>query len=172
MVIIASFSKKSDRFIILKHLIIDGLIIMAHLIRHKISNKIISVINSASHQSEAKVSGVFARLGFQAATDEEALAFAHRDSLDYDYRHGMRMDEVKMSEEGDGMMLEDSHYQKHGIRPSGSRKNSDSSEMREGVQDKPEITAWDAGWNVTNAIQVHSSCFKWFSSSIKAKSYQ
>lgn len=121
-------------------------------------------MNSASHKSEVKVSGVFARLGFQAATDEEALAFADLDGLDYDYRHGMRMDEVKTSEEGDGMILGDSHYQRHGIGPSGSRKNSDSSEVQ-GAQDKPKITAWDAGWNVTNAIQVHSSCSKWFSSS-------
>lgn len=119
-------------------------------------------MSSASHQSEVKVSGMFARLGFQAATDEEALAFANRDGLDYDYRHGMRMDNVKTSGEGEGMVEEDGHYQRD---PSGSRKTSDSSEEQE-AQDKPKITAWDAGWNVTNAIQVRNSCSTWLSTSI------
>lgn len=116
-------------------------------------------MNSASHKSEVKVSGVFARLGFQTATDEEALAFADCDGLDYDYRRGLRMDEVKTSEETDGMVAGDSHYQRHGNGPSESRKNSDLFEV-EGAQDKRKITAWDAGWNVTNAIQVHSSSCK------------
>ncbi|XP_017322856.1 vesicular inhibitory amino acid transporter [Ictalurus punctatus] len=123
---------------------------MAHLIRHKISSKIISIVNSASHKSERKVSGVFARLGFQAATDEEAIAFAERDGLDYEYRHGMRMEEVRTSGEREGMVAGDSHYQRHGTAPPGSRKTSESSDAQ-GAQDK--ITAWDAGWNVTNAIQ-------------------
>lgn len=116
-------------------------------------------MNSASHKSGAKVSSVFARLGFQTATDDEALAFADCDGLDYDYRRGLRMDEVKTSDKTGGMVVGDSHYQRHSTGPSESRKNSDSSEV-EGAQDKRKITAWDAGWNVTNAIQVHSSCSK------------
>lgn len=160
-----SFSPKklSYHSLLLKHPLIDSLIIMAHLIRHKISSKIISIVNSASHKSERKVSGVFARLGFQAATDEEAIAFAERDGLDYEYRHGMRMEEVRTSGEREGMVAGDSHYQRHGTAPPGSRKTSESSDAQ-GAQDK--ITAWDAGWNVTNAIQVHSSCSKCVSSRI------
>ncbi|KAF5907209.1 vesicular inhibitory amino acid transporter, partial [Clarias magur] len=107
-------------------------------------------MSSASDQSAGKVSGVFARLGFQAATGDEALAFADCDVLDYDYRHGMRMAEVKTSGEKEETQAGDSHYQRHGSGHTGSRKNSDSSEVR---GDKPNITAWDAGWNVTNAIQ-------------------
>lgn len=126
-------------------------------------------MSSASHRSEAKVSGVFARLGFQTATDDEALAFADCDGLDYDYRHGLRMDEVKTREETDGMMEGDSHYQRHGFGPSGSRKNSDSRDLKE-AEDKRKITAWDAGWNVTNAIQVHGSSSKEFSSRFEKKS--
>ncbi|GAA6069794.1 vesicular inhibitory amino acid transporter-like [Tachysurus ichikawai] len=125
---------------------------MAHLMQHTVSNKIFSLMNSASHKSGAKVSSVFARLGFQTATDDEALAFADCDGLDYDYRRGLRMDEVKTSDKTGGMVVGDSHYQRHSTGPSESRKNSDSSEV-EGAQDKRKITAWDAGWNVTNAIQ-------------------
>ncbi|KAI5628969.1 vesicular inhibitory amino acid transporter, partial [Silurus asotus] len=125
---------------------------MAHLIRHKISDKFFSIMSSASQKSEAKVSGVFARLGFQAASDEEAVAFADCDGLDYDYRQGLKMDEMKTTGEREGTVAGDCHYQRRDTGPSESRKNSDWSAER-GAQDTPKITAWDAGWNVTNAIQ-------------------
>lgn len=126
---------------------------MAHVIRHKISDKILSIVSSASQESQVKVSGALARLGFQTATDEEARAFARSDALDYDYRHGMMMDEVKASGERDGMMEDACHYQRHAKGFSAERKNGDWSE-EQAAQDKPQISAWDAGWNVTNAIQV------------------
>ncbi|CAL8261305.1 vesicular inhibitory amino acid transporter [Gadus morhua] len=134
---------------------------MAHLIRHKISNKLTNAANTVSDKSQAKVSGVFARLGFQAATDEEGLGFADCDDLDYDYRHGMQMDvlpddggegglPLEGSEEG-GELDGDSHYQRDGTavrrRPSGLKTGGSLEE------DKPKITSWEAGWNVTNAIQ-------------------
>lgn len=133
---------------------------MAHLIRHKISNKITNAMNTATNKSQAKVSGVFARMGFQAATDEEGLGFAECDDLDYDYRQGMRMDVIQpddagsdMSGSGTGDGLEgDSHYQRDGTRHRGSIKSTGGVEEME--RDKPKITAWEAGWNVTNAIQV------------------
>ncbi|KAL2101972.1 hypothetical protein ACEWY4_003733 [Coilia grayii] len=128
---------------------------MAHLIRHKISNKITNAMNTATNKSQAKVSGVFARMGFQAATDEEALGFAECDDLDYDYRQGMRMDVLQTEDGGEDMTgdgLEgDSHYQRDGPRHRSSVKSGAACEELE--QDKPKITAWEAGWNVTNAIQ-------------------
>lgn len=131
---------------------------MAHLIRHKISNKITNAMNTASNKSQAKVSGAFARLGFQAATDEEGLGFAECDDLDYDYRQGMRMDAVQTEDGGEevtGDGLEgDSHYQRDGTRHRASVKSGEGCE--EFVEVKPKITAWDAGWNVTNAIQVRT----------------
>lgn len=130
---------------------------MAHLIRHKISNKITNAMNTASDKSQAKVSGVFARMGFQAATDEEALGFAECDDLDYDYRQGMRMDVLQTEDGGEEMTgdgLEgDSHYQRDGTRHRASIKSGGDGEGLEEA-DKPKITAWEAGWNVTNAIQV------------------
>ncbi|KAL7884436.1 hypothetical protein AOLI_G00072060 [Acnodon oligacanthus] len=130
---------------------------MAHLIRHKISNKITNAVNTASNKSQAKVSGVFARLGFQAATDEEAVGFAECDDLDYDYRQGMRMatlqtDEAGGEVDGEGGLEGDSHYQRDGAGPRSSRGSTGTCEEL-GSQDKPRITAWEAGWNVTNAIQ-------------------
>lgn len=122
---------------------------MAHVMRHKISDKIRSLVSSASQESHVRVSGALARLGFHTHTGEEARAFARSDVLDYDYRHGMMMDEVKERGERDAMVEEGSHYQRHDT----ARKNSDSSE-EQAAQDKPQISAWDAGWNVTNAIQV------------------
>ena len=50
---------------------------MANLLRSKLSN----VATSVSNKSQAKVSGMFARMGFQAATDEEAVGFAHCDEI-------------------------------------------------------------------------------------------
>ncbi|CAL8323857.1 unnamed protein product [Merluccius merluccius] len=135
---------------------------MAHLIRHKISNKLTNAAHTVSNKSQAKVSGVFARLGFQAATDEEGLGFADCDDLDYDYRHGMRMDVVQGDGEGGaqtdngggeggtGMETDgDSRYQRDGAdrRPSALKAAGSLDE------DKPKITTWEAGWNVTNAIQ-------------------
>ena len=128
---------------------------MAHLIRHKLTNKLTNAAHTVSNKSQAKVSGVFARLGFQAATDEEGLGFAECDDLDYDYRQGMQMDVLQGEEEGghmegEGELEGDSHYQRDGTgrRPS-SLKTAGSLE-----EDKPKITTWEAGWNVTNAIQV------------------
>lgn len=128
---------------------------MAHLIRHKLTNKLTNAAQTVSHKSQAKVSGVFARLGFQAATDEEGLGFAECDDLDYDYRHGMQMDVLQGeveggSMEGDGETDGDSHYQRDGTGPRPSLKPGGSLE-----EEKPKITSWEAGWNVTNAIQVH-----------------
>lgn len=132
---------------------------MAHLIRHKITNKITNTVHTVSHKSQAKVSGVFARLGFQAATDEEGLGFAECDDLDYDYRQGMQMDVMQREDSGQGGHMEDggedgdldgdSHYQRDGTGPRGALKSSGSLD-----EAKPKITSWDAGWNVTNAIQV------------------
>lgn len=123
---------------------------MATLIRSKLSN----VATSVSNKSQAKVSGVFARMGFQAATDEEAVGFAHCDDLDYEHRQGLQMDILRSegSEEGaePPTALEgDTHYQRDGSGPPPSTSKEDLS-----AQDKPRITAWEAGWNVTNAIQV------------------
>ncbi|KAG5836542.1 hypothetical protein ANANG_G00256420 [Anguilla anguilla] len=101
---------------------------MATLIRSKISNKLSNAASSVSNKSQAKVSGMFARMGFQAATDEEALGFVACDDLDYDHRQGLQMDILK-TDEVDGGVCD------------------------ELAQDKPKITAWEAGWNVTNAIQ-------------------
>lgn len=130
---------------------------MAHLIRHKLTNKLTNAAHTVSHKSQAKVSGVFARLGFQAATDEEGLGFAECDDLDYDYRQGMQMDVLQGEEEGghlegegEGELEGDSHYQRDGTGPRPSLKTGGSLE-----EDKPKITSWEAGWNVTNAIQVH-----------------
>ncbi|XP_070767167.1 vesicular inhibitory amino acid transporter-like [Enoplosus armatus] len=127
---------------------------MAHLIRHKLTNKLTNAAHTVSNKSQAKVSGVFARLGFQAATDEEGLGFAECDDLDYDYRQGMQMDVLQGEEEGghtegEGELEGDSHYQRDGTgrRPSSLKTGGSLDE------DKPKITTWEAGWNVTNAIQ-------------------
>lgn len=127
---------------------------MATLIRSKISN----VATSVSNKSQAKVSGMFARMGFQAATDEEAVGFAHCDDLDFEHRQGLQMDILKSegSEEGGEPPLEgDIHYQRDGtgpLPPSASKEEGVCAELS--GQGKPKITAWEAGWNVTNAIQV------------------
>lgn len=127
---------------------------MATLIRSKISN----VATSVSNKSQAKVSGMFARMGFQAATDEEAVGFAHCDDLDLEHRQGLQMDILKSdaSEEGAEPPVEgDIHYQRDGtgpLPPSASKDEGVCSELS--GQGKPKITAWEAGWNVTNAIQV------------------
>ncbi|KAM6976697.1 vesicular inhibitory amino acid transporter-like [Aplochiton taeniatus] len=133
---------------------------MAHLIRHKISNKLTNVANTVSNKSQSKVSGVFARLGFQAATDDEGLGFADCDDLDYDYRQGMQMGTLEGDGngeggemDGDGMMEGDSHYQRDGNGQRTSTSFKDIGACKELVEDKPKITSWDAGWNVTNAIQ-------------------
>lgn len=133
---------------------------MATLIRSKISNKLSNAATAVSNKSQAKVSGMFAKMGFQAATDEEALGFAACDDLDYDHRQGMQMDiltsESKGGEGGgdEATMDGDSHYQRDGTGPppSASKDGGLSSELSE--EEKPKITAWEAGWNVTNAIQV------------------
>lgn len=131
---------------------------MAHLIRHKITNKITNTVHTVSNKSQAKVSGVFARLGFQAATDEEGLGFVECDDLDYDYRQGMQMDVIQRDDSGHGGHMEDgeegdldgdSHYQRDGTGPRPGLKSGLSLE-----EAKPKITSWEAGWNVTNAIQV------------------
>lgn len=132
---------------------------MATLIRGKLSNKLSNAATAVSNKSQAKVSGMFARMGFQAATDEEALGFAACDDLDYDHRQGMQMDILSSDEmggegSGDGGVLEgDSHYQRDGTGPphSDSKDGGPTSELTEV---RPKITAWEAGWNVTNAIQV------------------
>lgn len=138
---------------------------MAHLIRHKISNKLSNAVSAASSRSQAKVSGVFARMGFQAATDEEAVGFAECDDLDYDHRQGLRLDTLDTREAGgdgdgnsEGGLEGDSHYQRDGSGPRGSRGSIGTCEEL-GETDKPKITAWEAGWNVTNAIQVHLHIF-------------
>lgn len=136
---------------------------MATLIRGKISNKLTNAAHTVTNKSQAKVSGMFARMGFQAATDEEALGFAACDDLDYDHRQGLQMDILKNDEMGgegvgeiggEGMAEGDSHYQRDGTGPpSSAPKDSEFCSELAG-QDKPRITAWEAGWNVTNAIQV------------------
>lgn len=133
---------------------------MAHNIRHKLTNKLTNAAHTVSNKSQAKVSGVMARLGFQAATDDEGLGFADFDDLDYDYRQGMQMDVLQREEEGrvDGEdeLEGDSYYQRDGTGPRPSTLKTGGSLD----QDKPKITSWEAGWNVTNAIQViHRSCF-------------
>lgn len=134
---------------------------MAHLIRHKITNKLTNAAHTVSNKSQAKVSGMFARMGFQAATDEEGLGFAECDDLDYDYRQGMQMDVLRGEEEGgdvegEGELDGDSHYQRDGKGPRALKSGGSLDE------DKPKITSWEAGWNVTNAIQVpltlHDTC--------------
>ncbi|XP_010827543.1 PREDICTED: vesicular inhibitory amino acid transporter [Bison bison bison] len=50
----------------------------------------------------------------------------------------------------------DIHYQRGGgapLPPSGSKDQSLGAGGEFGGHDKPKITAWEAGWNVTNAIQ-------------------
>lgn len=111
---------------------------------------------------------MMARMGFQAATDEEGLGFAACDDLDYDHRQGLQMDIMKSDEMGggdigegsgeggmgggeDGMAAGDSHYQRDGTGPPLSASKASGL----GEEEKsPKITAWEAGWNVTNAIQV------------------
>lgn len=125
---------------------------MATLLRSKLSN----VATSVSHKSQAKMSGMFARMGFQAATDEEAVGFAHCDDLDMEHRQGLQMDILKSegSEEGGEPPLEgDIHYQRDGTGPLPPSASKDACSELSG-QGKPKITAWEAGWNVTNAIQV------------------
>lgn len=132
---------------------------MATLIRSKLSNKLSNAATTVSNKSQAKVSGMFARMGFQAATDEEGLGFAACDDLDYDHRQGMQMDILTSDEmggegSGDGGGLDgDSHYQRDGTGPphSDSKDGEPANELSEA---RPKITAWEAGWNVTNAIQV------------------
>lgn len=125
---------------------------MATLLRSKLSN----VATSVSHKSQAKMSGMFARMGFQAATDEEAVGFAHCDDLDMEHRQGLQMDILKSegSEEGGEPPLEgDIHYQRDGTGPLPPSASKEACSELSG-QGKPKITAWEAGWNVTNAIQV------------------
>lgn len=132
---------------------------MATLIRSKISNKLSNAATAVSNKSQAKVSGMFAKMGFQAATDEEALGFAACDDLDYDHRQGMQMeiltsDDMGGEGSGDGGAMEgDSHYQRDGTGPPHSA-SKDGGPTEELSEEKPKITAWEAGWNVTNAIQV------------------
>lgn len=132
---------------------------MATLLRSKLSN----VATSVSNKSQAKVSGMFARMGFQAATDEEAVGFAHCDDLDFEHRQGLQMDILKTEgepcgDEGAEPPVEgDIHYQRGGgapLPPSGSKDQAVGAGGEFGGHDKPKITAWEAGWNVTNAIQV------------------
>lgn len=134
---------------------------MATLIRSKLSNKLSNAATAVSNKSQAKVSGMFARMGFQAATDEEALGFAACDDLDYDHRQGMQMDILTSDEMGggegsglgDGGVMEgDSHYQRDGTGPPHSA-SKDGDPANELAEVRPKITAWEAGWNVTNAIQ-------------------
>lgn len=134
---------------------------MATLIRSKISNKLSNAATAVSNKSQAKVSGMFAKMGFQAATDEEALGFAACDDLDYDHRQGMQMeiltsDDMGGEGSGDGSAMEgDSHYQRDGTGPPHSA-SKDGGLPDELSEEKPKITAWEAGWNVTNAIQVRT----------------
>ncbi|XP_004062190.1 vesicular inhibitory amino acid transporter [Gorilla gorilla gorilla] len=130
---------------------------MATLLRSKLSN----VATSVSNKSQAKMSGMFARMGFQAATDEEAVGFAHCDDLDFEHRQGLQMDILKAEgepcgDEGPEAPVEgDIHYQRGSgapLPPSGS-KDQVGGGGEFGGHDKPKITAWEAGWNVTNAIQ-------------------
>lgn len=132
---------------------------MATLIRSKLSNKLSNAATTVTNKSQAKVSGMFARMGFQAATDEEGLGFAACDDLDYDHRQGMQMDIMSSDEMGGeasgdgGALAGDSHYQRDGTGPvlSGSKDGGSNNELSEV---RPRITSWEAGWNVTNAIQV------------------
>lgn len=132
---------------------------MATLIRSKISNKLSNAATAVSNKSQAKVSGMFAKMGFQAATDEEGLGFAACDDLDYDHRQGMQMEILATDDMGGegsgegGAMDGDSHYQRDGTGPSRSA-SKDGGPTDELSEEKPKITAWEAGWNVTNAIQV------------------
>ncbi len=100
---------------------------MATLIKSKISNKLSDAATTVTNKSQAKVSGMFAKLGFQAATDEEGLGFAACDDLDYDHRQGLQMDILKNEgmgggegggeTGGDGAVDGDSHYQRDGTGP-------------------------------------------------------
>ncbi|XP_029288572.1 LOW QUALITY PROTEIN: vesicular inhibitory amino acid transporter [Cottoperca gobio] len=131
---------------------------MATLIRSKLSNKLSNAATTVSNKSQAKVSGMFARMGFQATTDEEGLGFAACDDLDYDHRQGMQMDILQPDAtggegSGDGGGNDgDSHYQRDGTGPARS-DSKDGDPANELNEEKPKITAWEAGWNVTNAIQ-------------------
>ncbi|OCT56278.1 hypothetical protein XELAEV_18000350mg [Xenopus laevis] len=123
---------------------------MATLIRSKLSN----VATSVSNKSQAKVSGMFARMGFQAATDEEALGFAHCDDLDTEHRQGLQMDILKTEvPTGDAPGEGDTHYQRDGTGPPSSASKDEGLCSELSSNGKPKITSWEAGWNVTNAIQ-------------------
>jgi len=132
---------------------------MATLIRSKLSNKLSNAATTVSNKSQAKVSGMFARMGFQAATNEEAVGFVACDDLDYDHRQGMQMDILTTDEMGGegsggaGGLDGDSHYQRGGTDPANS-DSKDGGLANELTEVKPKITTWEAGWNVTNAIQV------------------
>ncbi|XP_061410253.1 vesicular inhibitory amino acid transporter [Lethenteron reissneri] len=140
-------------------------------------NKLSGVASEVKAKSTSKVSGLFARAGFQATTDEEGVSFAQCDVLDYDHRHGlMEMDTLKgdgagPSGEGDageggceaaagGDAGEGELYQQGG-RPvkrnsgggGGGGDGGGCGEFGYTEDGKPQITSWDAGWNVTNAIQ-------------------
>uniref|UniRef100_A0A8C4WZK4 Vesicular inhibitory amino acid transporter n=2 Tax=Eptatretus burgeri TaxID=7764 RepID=A0A8C4WZK4_EPTBU len=126
-----------------------------------LKNKLSGVASGAVSKSQSKVSGLLARAGFQAATNEEAVGFAQCDVLDRDHRHGlMEMDDLRQdglvggNAKHQGGPGEES-YQGGGGVSEGSQdpvcaRDSDPGEIAEV---KPKISAWDAGWNVTNAIQ-------------------
>ncbi|CAH2292737.1 vesicular inhibitory amino acid transporter [Pelobates cultripes] len=123
---------------------------MATMIRSKLTN----VATSVSNKSQAKVSGMFARMGFQAATNEEAVGFAHCDDLDYEHRQGLQMDILKTEvPAGDTPAEGDIHYQRDGSGPPSSASKEEGLCSELSSVGKPKITAWEAGWNVTNAIQ-------------------
>ena len=141
---------------------------MATLIKSKISNKLSNAATTVSNKSQAKVSGMFARMGFQAATNEEAVGFAACDDLDYDHRQGMQMDIMTNDEMGEGSgeigldgVDGDTRYQRDGTGPPPSA-SKDSGLCKELADDRPKITVWEAGWNVTNAIQVNPCFFCFF----------
>nr|XP_032826257.1 LOW QUALITY PROTEIN: vesicular inhibitory amino acid transporter-like [Petromyzon marinus] len=121
---------------------------------------------SARHKAESRVSGLLARLGVQATAGEESVGFASCDSLDRDHRHGLAMDELgggggggDDNQDGSGSPCAegDVRYQRGGgggaAPPRRSPMSRASSTDSLGADGGPRITAWDAGWNVTNAIQ-------------------
>ncbi|XP_078723514.1 vesicular inhibitory amino acid transporter-like isoform X2 [Lampetra fluviatilis] len=120
---------------------------------------------SARHKAESRVSGLLARLGVQATAGEESVGFASCDSLDRDHRHGLAMDELGGGGGGGGDNQDggspcaegDVRYQRGGGGGAGPPRRGPmsraSSTVSLGADGGPRITAWDAGWNVTNAIQ-------------------
>uniref|UniRef100_A0A8C4X0Y6 Vesicular inhibitory amino acid transporter n=1 Tax=Eptatretus burgeri TaxID=7764 RepID=A0A8C4X0Y6_EPTBU len=110
-------------------------------------------VSEATSKSTAKISGLLARVGVQATAGEESISFARCDDLDREHRSGLALSELGSSdaespgEPGDGIDGTVG-YQQDGKGPTGVPGATGN-----GSEAQQQITAWDAGWNITNAIQ-------------------